>query len=171
MLRIAFGLAFTLVFLVSLRVVGQEARKSYALLLKTLYKNTVPVISPEKLAQQVAAGVPPVLLDIRSAKEFRVSHLKDAVGLSYDHFSEADVMHLSRDREIVVYCSVGYRSERIGEKLQQLGFTKVYNLYGGIFEWVNQGHPVFAGDQKTNQVHAYSREWAIWLKKGEKVLD
>jgi rhodanese-related sulfurtransferase len=42
-----------------------------------------------------------------------------------------------------VYCSIGKRSDEITKMLGEAGFTNARNLYGGIFEWVNQGHPVF----------------------------
>jgi 3-mercaptopyruvate sulfurtransferase SseA len=69
-----------------------------------------------------------------------------------------------------VYCSVGYRSEKVSEQLRQAGYQTVYNLYGGIFEWKNQGHPVVnAEGEPTERVHAYNRSWGVWLKKGDKV--
>ena len=71
---------------------------------------------------------------------------------------------------MVVYCTVGYRSERIGEKLQKMGFQDVHNLYGGITEWVNQGHKVVDPEgNETPKVHTYSKDWGKWLKEGEKV--
>ena len=76
-----------------------------------------------------------------------------------------------KDAVIVVYCSLGVRSEDIAEKLKNKGYTKVYNLYGGIFEWKNNGNPVFSKGIETNKVHAYSKEWGTWLLKGEKVYE
>jgi len=70
----------------------------------------------------------------------------------------------------VVYCSVGYRSERIGEKLLDKGFTNVYNLYGGIFDWINNDYPlVDIADQPIQKVHGYNEDWSKWVCKGEKV--
>jgi rhodanese-related sulfurtransferase len=37
----------------------------------------------------------------------------------------------------VVYCSLGIRSKTVAHKLIQGGYTNVFNLYGGIFEWKN----------------------------------
>jgi hypothetical protein len=72
----------------------------------------------------------------------------------------------------VVYCTVGVRSEKVGEKLKAAGYQNVRNLYGSIFEWVNQGNPVVDNQGKpTQQVHAYSRVWGVWLNKGEKIYE
>ena len=45
-------------------------------------------------------------------------------------------------------------------------------MYGGIFEWKNKGFKVFDSEEKeTENVHAFSKEWSKWLKKGVKVYD
>jgi 3-mercaptopyruvate sulfurtransferase SseA len=74
-----------------------------------------------------------------------------------------------RQQTVVVYCSVGYRSERVGERLKALGFRDVRNLYGGIFQWVNEGRPVYNATGPTRQVHPYSALWSTWLRQGEAV--
>ncbi len=50
---------------------------------------------------------------------------------------------IGEESKVVVYCSVGYRSEKIAEKLKAAGYKNVFNLYGGIFEWENQNLPVY----------------------------
>ena len=65
---------------------------------------------------------------------------------------------------------MGYRSEKIGEQLKKMGYQRVYNLYGGIFEWTNRSLPlVNKTEAPTKQVHAYDKNWGQWLDKGEKV--
>lgn len=140
-------------------------------MIKILYKNTVPLIQPVQLAKRLGSEAPITLLDVRSEKEYRVSHLQGAHLVSYETFDENQTQSLPREREIVVYCSVGYRSERIGERLQQMGFENIRNLYGGIFEWVNQGFPVYSDHKRTARIHAYSKIWGVWLMRGEKVYD
>ena len=148
----------------------QALNPAYTKKLNQLYRKSVPVISPESLAIQLQKGPAPILLDTRSPAEYRVSHLPGAIFADYDHFDEAAAAHLDRKAPVVVYCTVGYRSERIGERLQKMGFQDVHNLYGGIFEWVNTGHSVVGSDnQPTTRVHTYNQDWGKWLDKGEKV--
>ncbi len=138
----------------------------YSAMLHGLLKEAVPFVSVAQLRQQPA----PVLLDTREAPEFAVSHLRGARLVGYDMFSLAAVQGLPHNAPIVVYCSVGLRSERIGAQLKRAGFINVRNLYGGIFEWVNEGQPVVtAANQPTNRVHAYSPTWGIWLQRGQRV--
>jgi len=138
----------------------------YSTMLRGLVRGAVPFVSVGELRQQPTA----VLLDTREAPEFAVSHLRGARLVGYDTFSLAAVRDVPRDAPIVVYCSVGARSEKIGLRLRQAGFTHVRNLYGGIFEWVNEGQPVYAAaGQPTARVHAYAPAWGIWLQRGQPV--
>jgi hypothetical protein len=82
----------------------------------------------------------------------------------YDDFDVASLDDLPRDTSIVVYCSIGYRSEKIGEKLREKGFINVKNLYGSIFEWANQGFPIVDNQGNlTHLIHTYNRNWSRWV--------
>ncbi len=111
-----------------------------------------------------------VILDARAKREYNVSHLPGAIWVGYEDFSIKRISDIDYTIPLLVYCSVGYRSERIGEQLQNAGYQHVYNLYGGIFEWVNQGLTLEnTKGQATLKIHAYNRDWAKWLEKGIKV--
>lgn len=139
-------------------------------MLKLLYKNTVPTVRPEQALFEMKRDSTIVILDTREKVEFIVSHIPNAKYVGYDHFEIDSLKNISRNTRIIVYCSVGYRSERIGEKLLERGYTDVNNLYGGIFEWINNDYPVVdINNMPTNKVHAYSKLWGKWLIKGEKV--
>lgn len=135
--------------------------------LKTLYKRTVPLIQMEKAARASSA----TFLDTREPEEFEVSHLPKARNVGYDDFKLSSVSKISKQDTIIVYCSVGYRSERIGEQLQKAGFKHVFNLYGGIFNWKNNdGKIIDSSGKPTEKVHTYNKDWSRFLKKGEKVF-
>ena len=141
-------------------------QKSFDKHVKKLYEGTVPLVNQEEL--QAQEGV--LYLDIRSQEEFDVSHIAGARMIDYESFEAEDVSDIPRDTTIVVYCSVGYRSERVGEKLQEMGFTDVKNLYGGIFDWKNKDNEVVNElGQPTDSVHTYNFLWSKWLQKGIKV--
>ncbi len=132
--------------------------------LDKLYKGTVPVIMPDSVPSNA------VFLDTRESEEFDVSHIENAIFTGYDDFNTESLKDLSKTDTIVVYCSVGYRSERIGEKLLKMGFSNVYNLYGGIFQWKNEGKTVVNNQgEETEKVHTYNKNWSKWLTRGEKV--
>lgn len=129
-----------------------------------LLEGTVEQISSQQLLERETEFT---LLDARPKAEFDVAHLKNARCVGFENFDKAAVEDLDRDSPIVVYCSVGYRSERVGEQLRELGFTRVLNLRGGIFDWFNQGLSVFNEGGETNAVHPFDEEWGRWVKKRE----
>lgn len=142
--------------------------KSYNTMLKALLSHNVKEIVAKDANQDTSA----IFLDAREKKEFEVSHLKNAVWVGYDDFELNRVKAVSKDKKIIVYCSVGYRSEKITEKLNKAGYSNVSNVVGGIFEWKNLGYPVVDNTGKqTEKVHAYSKTWGIWLNKGEKIYN
>jgi rhodanese-related sulfurtransferase len=114
----------------------------------------------------------PILLDTREQKEFDVSHIENASCVGYDKFDPKKVKEKFKNVNdtIIVYCSVGIRSEIIGTKLKKLGYKNVYNLYGGIFEWKNNNQTVVDNNQKsTDNVHVFSKEWSDYLLRGKKI--
>jgi len=110
-----------------------------------------------------------IFLDAREPEEYGVSHIRNARPIGYKDFDLSMIKDLTKDTAIIVYCSVGYRSQKVTEKLVDAGFTNVHNLYGGIFEWVNSGQTVVDQMGTTKRVHAYNRSWSKWLQKGEAV--
>ena len=135
--------------------------------LKKFNKESVPYVHVEELATLEDA----VLLDAREREEYEVSHLKNAIWVGHKTFEIDSLTNTvpKKDTEIVVYCSIGVRSENIGEKLIKSGYTNVKNLYGGIFEWKNKGYPVFDTIKETEKVHAFNKHWGKLLTSGEKV--
>ena len=130
----------------------------------------VPYISVETLAMPKTDAI---LLDAREENEFNISHLENAICVGYDNFKiKETIAKLPEDKnaKIVVYCSLGIRSETVAHKLIKEGYTNVYNLYGGIFEWKNANFKVIDTlGKSTEKVHTFNKSWSKWLKKGEKV--
>lgn len=166
--------AFVLLSTVGTAACGQKAAdatqpkmSAYDQMLRLLYKQTVPVVQPATLAATLRRQPADVLLlDTRTPAEYRVSHLQGARLVDFDSFQIADFQAIPRTQPVVVYCSVGARSEQIGAKLRALGFQNVHNLYGGIFQWVNDGLPVVNSQGPTTNVHPYSALWRPWLRRG-----
>jgi rhodanese-related sulfurtransferase len=132
-------------------------------------KGNIPYMSVASLNEKVNEVT---ILDARELNEFKVSHLKNSIFVGYKNFHINEVIKQlpNKSEQIVVYCSVGVRSEEIANKLKIAGYTNVQNLYGGIFEWKNNDYPVYnANNIETDSVHAYSKQWRKYLLKGIKV--
>ncbi|NMH87299.1 rhodanese-like domain-containing protein [Flavivirga algicola] len=140
-------------------------------LLKKYNDESTPYIYVKQLKKQT---VPPVLLDARELPEYKVSHLKNAIHIGYNTFKIENVQKKIPDKntKIVVYCSLGIRSETIADSLKKAGYNHVQNLYGGIFEWKNNNLPIYNSSEKeTDSIHAFSNAWSKWVKKGVKVYE
>ncbi|WP_299133236.1 rhodanese-like domain-containing protein [uncultured Tenacibaculum sp.] len=157
-----------------------NAQKNLNELLKKFNSENIPYITSNdlnKLIQQSIISTQNndqiILLDSREPKEYKVSHINNAICVGYDHFNIKETIKklpVNKNTKIIVYCSLGIRSEDIAEKLKEIGYTNIYNLYGGIFEWKNQGNQVVNKQQKTTEkVHTFNKEWSKWLLKGEKI--
>lgn len=143
--------------------------RAYDMMLSSLLDHSVDEVSVDKVITDTSNIL---FLDAREKKEYEVSHIRGARWIGYDDFDTSRVKDIGPNQKIVVYCSVGYRSEKVTEKLESAGYNNVSNLYGGIFEWVNQNNEVVApNDSTTQKVHAYDHIWGIWLKNGDKVFE
>lgn len=141
--------------------------KAYANRLKFLLSHNVTEISVKEAA---AIQHQALFLDARERTEYNVSHIKNSKWVGYDTFDANVLKGVDKNKKIVVYCSVGYRSEKITKKLNGLGYKNVANLYGGLFEWANQGEKVYDNDNEvTLKVHTYNKAWSKWLRRGVKV--
>ncbi len=130
---------------------------------------SVPVMGPADLKN---ASEKVYILDAREKEEYDISHIPNAQYIGYNKVDESVLADIPKDAKVVLYCSIGYRSEKVAEKVRKKGYTNVYNLYGSIFEWVNQGYPVIDKTGKTTkQIHTYNKKWSQWVEdgKGKKV--
>lgn len=137
----------------------------YDKMLEDLLDFSVPTIRCDELKAMEDVYI----LDAREKEEFATSHLKDARHIGYNKLQKEALVDIPLDAPIVVYCTVGYRSEQITKKLMKKGYTNVSNLYGSIFSWVNEGNPVYNKSGETTKVHTYNKNWSKWLQKGEKI--
>ena len=127
----------------------------------------VPQMTTRQLAAMQAHDVAPdiVLLDARTAAEFNVSHLPGAVLASDTRMALDALVANNPERTVVVYCSVGYRSSRLAEELRGRGFESVFNLEGSLFQWANEGRPLFRGEERVYQAHPYDEGWGQLIDK------
>ncbi|WP_230199239.1 MULTISPECIES: rhodanese-like domain-containing protein [Flavobacteriaceae] len=157
------------IFAVTLFALTTAAQKpvdnpEYQKMLDTLLTHSVNEISPN----EVQPNKDVIFLDTRAKKEFKVSRIDGAIWVGFLSFNKRRVKEIPKDKKIILYCSVGYRSEKIAEKLQEEGFTDIHNLYGGIFEWLNKGKIVVNDKGPTQEIHPYNKHWGQWLDKGVK---
>ncbi|MGD1947925.1 MAG: rhodanese-like domain-containing protein [Croceivirga sp.] len=144
------------------------AQKSIEKTLESFNSGSVPYITVQALKTETTA----ILLDTRKKEEYDVSHLEKAHWVGFKSFNLTRIKEQIPDTltPLIVYCSIGVRSEQIGEKLKAAGYPNVKNLYGGIFQWKIEGEKVVDSlNQSTERVHAFSKHWGKLLTNAEKV--
>ena len=103
----------------------------------------------------------PLIIDVRTDNEFQVSHLPKALNLE----TAKEILQLFSDKNtnIVVYCSVGYRSAAIAEELIKLDYKSVRNLHHSIFEWASKDYPLLNENGDTDKAHPFNKRWGKLL--------
>jgi len=132
-----------------------------------------------------------IIIDVRTSQEFNSGHIKDATNIDFyadDFINKLKIVR--KDIPIYVYCRSGGRSSSSASKMEKLGFTKVYNLVGGIGSWDSANYKtvkskeakrsiqptftIFEIDNilKTNEtvLMAFSTEWCVPCKKMKPVI-
>ncbi len=95
------------------------------------------ITAQDAIGRSTAGDV--VLLDVREANEWNLFRIPGAVHLPLATVPERVSDAVPRDREVIVYCAGGTRSAVAADEMQQLGYTNVSSLAGGIRAWANAG--------------------------------
>ena len=87
-----------------------------------------------------------LILDLRPKEAFEAGHIGEARNVpAADLESQADSLKKWRDRTVITYCDSGVSGAGAARTLARLGFTKVFNLDGGLNAWVKDNLPVIKG--------------------------
>lgn len=105
-------------------------------------KGEIKEITPEELSRQVNQGNITVI-DIRENEEFSAGHLPSAIFIPRGFLElRIEATAPERDQAICLYCGGGNRSALAARSLQELGYTKVFSLEGGISRWIRENRAV-----------------------------
>ena len=95
-----------------------------------------------------------IIIDVRTSQEFNSGHIIDATNIDFYSDDFTDKLKIVRkDVPIYVYCRSGGRSSSAADKMEKLGFTKLYNMIGGIGSWQSEGYETIKSKEveTTNQ--------------------
>jgi rhodanese-related sulfurtransferase len=115
-------------------------------------------IAPAEAMELLRAGRA-LFVDVREEKEQEVSMLPGAV--TEQEFLKHPERY--RDKVIIGYCTISYRSGVLAEKLKARGITML-NLEGGLLAWVHAGGKVYDRAGETRRIHVYGRKWNLGPK-------
>ncbi len=99
----------------------------------TQAKQVVELISPKDLNAKLGDIQ---LIDIRTPREFNGGYIKGAININFfDRDFNDQMAKLNKDKELYIYCRSGNRTSKAAKRLKDQGFTKIYDLQGGILNW------------------------------------
>ena len=101
-------------------------------------------VSPEEAFSLLNNKSEIFLLDVRTPGEYQQVRIEGARLIPIDQLAKR-IAELPKDRPVIVYCAVGSRSAQVVNYLARRGYPELYNLYGGIYSWVQKGYPVIRG--------------------------
>jgi len=102
-------------------------------------KNGIPQLSAKDLKRRMDAGESLFILDVREPFEYQIANIGGK--LIPQNEVPQRLAEIDRNREIIVQCKSGGRSQRIAEFLKQSGYPNVANLAGGILAWSDEVDP------------------------------
>jgi len=91
-------------------------------------------VSPLVAAEELASADAPLVLDIRTPREWSAKHITGSVNIPLNHLQER-IAEIPRDRRIAVHCAGGYRSSIAASILHQYGITSLIEMAGGLAAW------------------------------------
>ena len=97
--------------------------------------NNIKVLAPSDFKKQIESKSVQ-LIDVRTPSEFKSGHIKGAKNI--DFFSikfSSEINKLHKEKPVYLYCRSGNRSKQASNKLAKLGFSDIYDLKGGFFNW------------------------------------
>lgn len=108
-------------------------------LLTACSSSSATKVSPKEFSE-VIKDISIVVLDVRTPEEFAEGHLQGAINIDFQSGNfEKEIAALDRTATYAVYCRSGNRSGQAVKVMSDSGFTKLYDMDGGLVDWVNAG--------------------------------
>lgn len=109
---------------------------------QTQQTSTVELITVKEMDSLVQLGTVQ-LIDVRTPKEYDAGHIKGAININfYDKNFGQQIEEVDKSQPIAVYCGSGVRSAKCASMMKKAGFTKIFDLDGGISEWKYNRKPL-----------------------------
>lgn len=75
------------------------------------------------------------LVDVRTPGEFKGNHIRGFKNIPLQQLAQKADKELSKEKEVIVICQSGMRSQKASKILKKLGYSKVTNVRGGMSAW------------------------------------
>lgn len=111
-------------------------------LFTSIAQANVKSVEPHTVLKLIEAQQAPLILDVRTAKEFAHGHIPGAVNISYDLLMASQALDEYKDSPIIIYCRTGRRAQVAAQILQKKGFTQLSDINGSMIAWQQLQYPI-----------------------------
>ncbi|WP_372768036.1 rhodanese-like domain-containing protein [Lutibacter sp.] len=102
--------------------------------------DSISVISPTEFKEKAVNNT---IIDVRTPQEFSEGHIEGAVNINFfDATFLEQISKYKKDEPVFIYCKSGNRSGQASKKISDSGFKQIYDLEGGILNWVKNNNEV-----------------------------
>jgi thioredoxin len=131
-------------------------------------KTAFEEVTPKDFAEKIKATENPQIIDVRTEDEFESQHIENARNINWNggNFADRALVAYDKSKPVFVYCLSGGRSKKAAAKLNELGFSTVYELEGGITKWNSEGF----SKPSTKQIGMTMSDFNDLLNTDKKVL-
>ena len=102
-------------------------------------KSRIREISPDDVRAMQARDEPVTLIDVREPNEWAMGRIPGAIPIARGALQSSVEAQVPRSARVVVYCALGGRSALAADTLQNMGYTDVASMRGGIHAWTDAG--------------------------------
>ena len=107
----------------------------------------VKLVTPEEM-KELSQLEDVQLIDVRTPEEYVEGYIEGFRNIDfYSETFQDDIEKIDKSKPIIVYCRSGGRSGKCSKLMQEKGFTKIYDLDGGITKWKSEGNAVVKGSE------------------------
>lgn len=111
-------------------------------LFSTFAQANIKTIEPQTVLKLIETQQAPLILDVRSEKEFYQGHIPGAINISYEKLAKNQQLNAYKEQDIVIYCRSGRRAQIAMQVLQDKGFTQLIDLNGDMIAWQQLHYPL-----------------------------
>lgn len=132
---IMIGMALTFVLCLVIIGCGRKSEADNSVIDNKDEENSYKSISMSEAEDMMKNEKDYIILDVRTAEEYKEGHIPDAINVANETIGEDEIAELpDKDQLIMVYCRSGRRSKLAASKLVKLGYTNIVEI-GGIIDW------------------------------------
>ncbi len=121
---------FTIVLVVLLSVISLSCKSD---------ESVIKIVTTEEV-ETIIQSEDVQLIDVRTPEEYEEGHILNAQNIDYNSPNfEVDITKLDKTKPVLLYCKSGNRSGKSSQIFLEAGFKTIYDLEGGITEWIDKG--------------------------------